>query len=103
MDLETGRKRAWHFIRLGIGWLLTSLGIVLLVLPGPGVLFLVPGLTMLSAESSWVRRILRRARERWYIRRAMREAEKVGITFDLGPDEDGPDDSSPPGPPRSSS
>jgi hypothetical protein len=103
MDLEAGKRRAWHFIRLGIGWLLTFIGVALLILPGPGVLFLIPGLTLLSAESRWVRRLLRRARERWYIRRAMREAEKVGIKFDLGPDEDGPDDSAPPGSPRPSS
>jgi hypothetical protein len=102
MDLESGKRQAWHFIRLGIGWLLATIGVVLLVLPGPGVLFLIPGLTLLSAESRWVRRLLRRARERWYIRRAMHEAEKVGIKFDLGPDDDGPDDSSPSGPPRAS-
>ena len=101
MDLERGKKQAWHFIRLGLGWLLMTIGVVLLVLPGPGILFVIPGLTILSAESRWVRRLLRRARERWYIRRAMREAEKVGIKFDLGPDDDGPDDSSPPDPPRS--
>jgi hypothetical protein len=100
VDLEAGKKRAWHFIRLGIGWLLAAIGIVLLVLPGPGFLFLIPGLTLLSAESRWVRRLLRRARERWYIRRALREAEKVGIKLDLGPDDEDPDEPSASGPPR---
>lgn len=102
MDFESHRKQAWHFIRLGLGWLLTVIGTALLVLPGPGILFLIPGITLLSAESRWVRRLLRRAREKWYIRRAMREAERAGIRFDLGPDEDGPDDAPPAGPPRPS-
>ena len=100
MDLESGKRKAWHFVRLGIGWLLTAIGVALLVLPGPGVLFLVPGITLLSAESIWVRRLLRRLRERRLVRQAMRQAERAGIKFDLGPDEDGP---SPPGPSHTSS
>ncbi len=103
MDLESGKRQAWHFVRLGIGWLLTVIGIALLVLPGPGVVFLIPGITLLSAESRWVRRLLRRLRQRRLVRRAMRQAEKAGIRFDLGPDEDGPDQPSPPGPPEAAS
>lgn len=102
MDLESGKRQAWHVIRLSIGWLLTIVGITLLVLPGPGILFLIPGVTLLSAESRWVRRFLRRMRERRLVRRAMREAERAGIKFDLGPDEDGPDDLSASGPPAPS-
>ncbi len=103
MDLETGKRRAWHIVRLGIGWLLTAIGVALLVLPGPGILFLVPGITLLSAESLWVRRLLRRLRERRLVRRAMRQAERAGIKFDLGPDEDPPEGPSPPGPPKTAS
>ena len=103
MDLESGKRQDWHFVRLSIGWLLTAIGVALLVLPGPGILFLIPGLTLLSAESRWVRRFLRRMRERRLVRRAMREAEKVGIKFDLGLDEDGPDDLPPAAPPGQSS
>jgi hypothetical protein len=99
MDLESGKRQVWHFVRLSIGWLLTSIGIVLLVLPGPGILFLIPGLTLLSAESRWVRQLLRRLRQRRLVRRALREAEKAGIKIDLGLDKDEPDDSPPAGPP----
>lgn len=90
MSLEAGRKRAWRLVRLGGGWLLTLFGVVLLFLPGPGILFLLPGLTLLSAESRWVRRMLRRAREQRHVRRAMREAEKAGFKIDPGPDDEPP-------------
>ena len=90
MDYETGKRHAWRIARLTVGWLFTLVGLVLLVLPGPGLLFLIPGLTLLSAESLWVRRFLRRLRERRLVRRAIREAERAGIRIDFGPDDDGP-------------
>jgi len=92
MSLEAGRKHAW---RLGSGWFLTIVGVLLLFLPGPGILFLLPGLTLLSAESRWVRSLLRRAREYRHVRRAMREAEKAGFKIDPGPDDEPPADSGP--------
>ena len=98
MSLEGGRKRAWRLVRLATGWLMTIVGLALLVLPGPGILFLLPGLTLLSAESQWVRRQLRRAREYRHVRRAMREAEKAGFKIDPGPDDEPPASSGgPPG------
>jgi hypothetical protein len=96
MNLESGRKHVWRLVRLGTGWFLTIVGLALLFLPGPGILFLLPGLTLLSAESLWVRRLLRRMREQRHVRRAMREAERVGFKIDPGPDEDQPGG----GPPR---
>jgi len=93
MDFASGKKKAWRVVRLAVGWTLTVVGLVLLFLPGPGILFFLPGLTLLSAESRWVRRLLRRLREKRLIRRAMSEAEKAGIKFDLGPDDDPPIDS----------
>ena len=101
MDYQTGKRHAWRLVRLGLGWLLTVVGIALLVLPGPGILFLIPGLTLLSAESLWVRRSLRRLRERRLVARAIREAERAGIKIDFGPDDDGPGDSPSPGPTHS--
>jgi len=89
-SLEAGRKRAWRLVRLGTGWFLTLVGVVLVFLPGPGILFLLPGLTLLSAESRWVRQLLRRAREYRHVRRAMRSAEKAGFKIDPGPDDEPP-------------
>lgn len=90
MSLEGGRKRAWRLVRLGTGWFMTLVGVALLFLPGPGILFLLPGLTLLSAESQWVRMLLRRVREQRHVRRAMREAEKAGFKIDPGPDDEPP-------------
>ncbi len=103
MDYQSGKRQAWRIVRLGVGWLLTVIGMALLVLPGPGILFLIPGLTLLSAESIWVRRFLRRLRDRRLVRRAIREAERAGIKIDFGPDDDGPGDPPPPGSTRSPS
>jgi putative transmembrane protein PGPGW len=98
MSLEGGRKRAWSLFRLGSGWVLTIVGLALLILPGPGILLLLPGLTLLSTESQWVRRQLRRVREYRHVRRAMREAEKAGFKIDPGPDDEPPASSgAPPG------
>lgn len=46
------------------GWLLIVLGVAALVLPGPGLLFLVAGFAMLSLRYRWARRILRPVRSR---------------------------------------
>lgn len=54
------------------GSLLLLLGLVLLVLPGPGVLVLIAGLALLATEFTWAERPLRRARDY-----AARAAEKV--------------------------
>ena len=97
MSMEGGRKRAWRLVRLGTGWFMTIVGLALLVLPGPGILILLPGLTLLSAESRWVRRQLRRAREYRHVRRAMRQAEKAGFKIDPGPEDEPPAAGSSPG------
>lgn len=51
---STARK--WVFTGLGI--LLTLVGLVLLVAPGPGTLLLAPGLALLAGESMGVARAL---------------------------------------------
>jgi len=98
----TGRSRgAGRIFRLTIGWILTVAGLVLSVpfIPGPGFLFFLSGVALLSTESRWVRQILRRLRERRLVRRAMREAERVGFKIDPGPGPD-PEDEAGPDPPR---
>lgn len=45
------------------GGLLAALGAVFLLLPGPGVLLLVAGLALLSAEYAWARRMQRKIRD----------------------------------------
>lgn len=85
----TGRSAAGRVVRLILGWALTVAGIILGPVPVvPGFVFLLPGLAILCAESRWIRRILRRVREHWLLRRAMREAERAGLSLDPDPDED---------------
>jgi uncharacterized protein (DUF58 family) len=75
------RGRSW---RLLTGWILTIAGIILGPVPVlPGVVFLVPGIAILCAESRWIRSLLRRYRERRLMRKALREAERVGIRINL--------------------
>lgn len=59
--------KLYNFLRktgitiLGVALLIT--GVILLVLPGPGILVIILGLAVLSVEYEWAKRHLRRARE----------------------------------------
>ncbi len=84
MDREAGGKKPGRFVRLATGWALTIAGLILGPVPiVPGFVLLIPGLALLCAESRWLRALLRRHREKRLFRRAMREAERVGIMIDL--------------------
>ena len=83
------RGRVWRLIT---GWILTIAGIILGPVPVlPGVVFLVPGIAILCAESRFIRGLLRRYRDWRLLRKALRGAERVGIKIDLehDPDVDG--------------
>lgn len=43
--------------REGLGWLLVAIGIPMMPLPGPGIVVLVAGLTILSQRYVWARRL----------------------------------------------
>lgn len=47
-----------------VGALLVLAGLVLLVLPGPGLLVIVAGLAVLATEYAWARRALMEAKRR---------------------------------------
>ena len=76
-------------LRLIFGWVLLVIGLILAIpfVPGPGFIFVLGGLGLLSSESRAIRRLLRRLREWRLLRRAMREAERVGVRLDLDDDE----------------
>lgn len=57
--LTTGR---WG--RLTVGWILLVLGVAALVLPGPGMLMIAAGMTILSQQYLWARRRLAPIRAR---------------------------------------
>lgn len=46
-----------------VGVALLALGVVMMVLPGPGILGLVAGLAVLATEYAWARRLLTRAKK----------------------------------------
>jgi len=47
-----------RLVRIGTGITLVLLGLILLVLPGPGILTIAAGLAVLATEFVWARRIL---------------------------------------------
>ena len=57
-----------------LGWLLLLVGIVALVLPGPGLLALFAGLALLSRRNKWARRRLEP------VRKAAQEAARSGVS-----------------------
>jgi drug/metabolite transporter (DMT)-like permease len=61
-------RQAKRFAMTILGFGLLGLGAVMVVLPGPGLLFVVAGLVVLATEYVWARRLLVRAR---------REAKRV--------------------------
>jgi UPF0716 family protein affecting phage T7 exclusion len=98
MERQPPRTRSARLARLTLGWAMTIGGLILGPVPiVPGFVLLIPGLALLAAESRFIRGQLRRLREKRLMRRAMREAERVGIRIDLGQDGD-EDDPPPPGP-----
>lgn len=79
-------------IRLAAGWVLTVGGVALGFVPVlQGWMLLIPGVAILSAESRWFRSLLRRHRERRYMKQALHQAERAGlkINLDHDPDVDG--------------
>ncbi len=56
---------AWSILAVPLGLALLAVGLVLLVLPGPGLPVLLVALTLLSRRFPWARRALRWASARW--------------------------------------
>ena len=59
-DLPRGAKRIGVLV---VGLALLVVGILMLVLPGPGVLVTMAGLALLATEYEWARRLLARVRQ----------------------------------------
>lgn len=88
-------------MRLTLGWTLTVAGAILGPVPVlPGAVLLIPGIAILGAESRWVRALLRRYHQQHLMKKALREAERLGIRINLDhdPEVDG-QSPSPPGRP----
>jgi uncharacterized protein (TIGR02611 family) len=56
-------QQAKRVARICFGFLLIALGIVMVVTPGPGWLFVILGLGVLAAEFAWARHLLTRLKD----------------------------------------
>ena len=60
--VDAAVRRARRLVIFVVGASIVGLGGALLVLPGPGLLFLMIGLGILATEFAWARWLLRRAK-----------------------------------------
>jgi len=58
MDMEFIKRNAKRIAVEGLGWVLVVVGIAALVLPGPGLLALFAGMTLLATQYEWAARRL---------------------------------------------
>ena len=56
-------RQAKRIIKIVVGFTLLIVGVLLLVLPGPGWLTIFFGLALLAAEFAWARRLLDRLKD----------------------------------------
>ena len=66
-------KPAKRLVVLVVGTMVLLLGLVLLVLPGPGLITIALGLSILASECVWARQILKRFRQWLYFLRMPRK------------------------------
>ena len=57
-------RQARRVVAAVVGFTLLALGVVMLVMPGPGWLMIFLGLSALAAEFVWARRLLKRLKKR---------------------------------------
>ena len=60
----TERQRLKRWLTVGAGFLLLAVGGALLVLPGPGIPFVLGGLALLGRELPWAKRLRDRLHEK---------------------------------------
>lgn len=83
-ELETGRREDTRAqaeagvlkrtVRMSVGFAVLALGLVLMALPGPGLLTVAVGLGILSRDVPWAERLLER------VRRRLPEGEDGGVS-----------------------
>ena len=69
------RRFVWRVTVLVVGLALLIAGIVMIVTPGPAVVFIPAGLALLATEYQWARSILHRVRP--YIDAAIEKAKRA--------------------------
>lgn len=74
-DRTKSQRGAASFVRMGLGIVLAAAGVVMLVVPGPGILFIFFGLALLAARSAALSKVLDKA-ELW-MRKAFRALKRA--------------------------
>ena len=64
-------RRAWRAIIAVVGLTVLGLGVLMIITPGPAMVLIPAGLTILAAEFVWARKLLKRVKI--YTRRKMRQ------------------------------
>jgi tellurite resistance protein TerC len=57
-------EQAKRWLKIIVGFTLLGIGVAMLVLPGPGIVTIALGLTILSVEFVWARRLLEHIKRR---------------------------------------
>lgn len=61
--MKTVLRHTWRMIVIVVGSTVLIAGLLMLVLPGPGIVVLIAGLAILATEFVWAARLLERAKE----------------------------------------
>ena len=56
-------KLAWRLVIGFFGGIITALGLLFIVTPGPGIAVLIVGLAILATEFAWAKRAMEKAKE----------------------------------------
>ena len=59
----TAGKLFWRLVIGFFGGIITALGVLFIVTPGPGIAVLIVGLAILATEFAWAKRAVEKARE----------------------------------------
>src|SRR3989338_1276063 len=78
LAVRSSIERIWKIIIVVFGATILLIGIALLVLPGPGWLTIIIGLSILGGEFVWARRLLKKIKqEARYVERTVRKEVKL--------------------------
>jgi uncharacterized protein (TIGR02611 family) len=81
-ERHLARSRLYRLVFAVAGFTVLAVGLAMLVLPGPGLLVIVIGLTILALEFAWAERMLERAIDRMErARRATTAATRLQKVF----------------------
>jgi uncharacterized protein (TIGR02611 family) len=79
MTSDAAITRVKRIVKIIVGFTLLALGVLMLVLPGPGWLTIVVGLAMLAGEFIWAKRLLDRVKAgAGRVRQTMRNQKGAG-------------------------